>query len=280
RESRRSVSSWFDPTSMPRGIILAMSVERSGFAFEGRLEASETVPSRFYTDASILDLERDAVFGRTWQLIGRGDQLRAAGRYFTAHVGGEPILVVRGADSKVRALSNVCRHRAGPVAAGEGSCQAFRCGYHGWSYALDGRLLNTPEFDGVENFRKEDHPLPEFRVESWLGLLFVNLDPAAPPLPEILEDLPGRLAARRLETMKPAAKKDWIVECNWKVYVDNYLEGYRIPIVHPSLMKELDYVRYVTETKRVYSLQHSPIRESGPGRLKRSESEDEALYFW
>ena len=80
--------------------------------------------------------------------------------------------------------------------------------------------------------------------------------------------------------MKPAAKKDWIVECNWKAYVDNYLEGYHIPIVHPSLMKELDYARYVTETKRVYSLQHSPIRESSPGRLKRSASEDEALYFW
>lgn len=80
--------------------------------------------------------------------------------------------------------------------------------------------------------------------------------------------------------MRPAGRRDWTVECNWKVYVDNYLEGYHIPIVHPSLMKELDYARYVTETRRRYSLQHSPIRESGPGRLRRSAQEDEALYFW
>src|SRR5262249_21775159 len=188
--------------------------------------------------------------------------------------------IVRGADARLRALSNVCRHRAGPIAAGEGSCQAFRCGYHGWSYALDGRLVNTPEFDGVENFHKEEQSLPEFRLQSWLGLLFVNLDPSAPPFIETLEDLPERLASRGLESMRPATRKSWIVGCDWKVYVDNYLEGYHIPIVHPSLMKELDYARYVTETKRCYSLQHSPIRESGPGRLKRSSADDEALYFW
>ena len=257
-----------------------MSAEELDFAFDERLAAAETVPARVYTDPRIHEIEREKVFGRTWQLVGREDQVSSAGGFFTAEVAGEPLLIVRGADGRLRALTNVCRHRAGPVAAGEGSCQAFRCGYHGWSYALDGRLVNTPEFDGVEGFRKEDHGLPEFRLDTWLGLLFVNLNPSAAPLLETLEDLPGRLAARGLEAMRPAARKDWTVECNWKVYVDNYLEGYHIPIVHPSLMKELDYARYVTETTRIYSLQHSPIRESGPGRLKRSSAEDEALYFW
>jgi len=251
-----------------------------GFEFDERLASAATLPSRCYTDGRFLDIERERVFGRTWQLVGREDQVSSPGRFFTAEVAGEPVVVARGADSRVRALSNVCRHRAGPVAAGEGSCQAFRCGYHGWSYALDGRLLNTPEFDGVEGFRKEEQALPEFRLESWIGLLFVNLDSSAPALSETLEDLPARLSSRGLEAMRPAARKDWVVECNWKVYVDNYLEGYHIPIVHPSLMKELDYARYVTETRRCYSLQHSPIKESGPGRLKRSGSEDEALYFW
>ncbi|HSP95187.1 MAG TPA: SRPBCC family protein [Thermoanaerobaculia bacterium] len=250
------------------------------FDFDPRLASAATLPSRCYNDSRFLDAEREKVFARTWQLVGREDQVSTPGRFFTAEVAGEPLLITRGADSRLRALSNVCRHRAGPVAAGEGTCQAFRCGYHGWSYALDGRLLNTPELDGVENFRKEEHALPEFRIEIWMGLLFVNLDDNAPALAEALEDLPARLASRRLEAMKPAARKDWTVECNWKVYVDNYLEGYHIPIVHPSLMKELDYARYVTETSRCYSLQRSPIRESGLGRLKRIGSEDEALYFW
>lgn len=252
------------------------------FPFEERLSSAATLPSWCYTRADVLEKEEERVFGRTWQLVGREDQAAAPGRFFTAEVAGEPLLITRGADSRLRALSNVCRHRAGPVAAGEGTCQAFRCGYHGWSYGLDGRLVNTPEFDAVEDFRKEEHGLPEFPLEAWLGLLFVNLDPppGAPALRQTLEDLPARLAARGLEAIRPAARKEWTVRCNWKVYVDNYLEGYHIPIVHPSLMKELDYARYVTETSRCYSLQHSPIRESGPGRLKRTGSEDEALYFW
>ena len=252
----------------------------TGFDLDPRLGSAATLPSRCYNDGRFLDVERERVFARTWQLVGREDQVSIPGRFFTAEVAGEPLLIARGADSRLRALSNVCRHRAGPVAAGEGQCQAFRCGYHGWSYALDGRLLNTPEFDGVENFRKEEHGLPQFRLESWMGLLFVNLDDNSPALAETLEDLPARLAGRGLEAMRPAARKEWTVECNWKVYVDNYLEGYHIPIVHPSLMKELDYARYVTETSRCYSLQHSPIRESGPGRLKRKGGGDEALYFW
>ena len=252
------------------------------FPFDEQLASAATLPSWCYTRPDVLEQENERVFGRTWQLVGREDQVAAPGRFITAEVAGEPLLIARGADSRLRALSNVCRHRAGPVAAGEGTCQAFRCGYHGWSYGLDGRLMNTPEFEGVEDFRREEMGLPEFPLESWMGLLFVNLDSSASraTLSDTLEDLPARLSSRGLEAMRPAARKDWTVECNWKVYVDNYLEGYHIPIVHPSLMKELDYARYVTETSRCYSLQHSPIRPSGPGRLQRSGSEDEALYFW
>ncbi len=208
-----------------------------------RLAHAGTIPSWCYTDPSTLSAERETIFARTWQLVGREDQVVSAGAYFTAEVAGEPLLIVRGADGRLRALSNVCRHRAGPVAKGEGTCGAFRCGYHGWSYALDGRLANTPDFDGVEGFDRAAVRLPEFRVDAWLGLVFVNLDldPAAPSLAESLGDLPATLAARGLEGMRLAARKDWTVLCNWKVYVDNYLEGYHIPIVHPGLMKELDY---------------------------------------
>src|SRR5712691_9738542 len=174
-----------------------------GFEFDPRLASAETLPSRCYTEARFLEIELERVFGKTWQLVGREDKVPSPGMFFTTEVAGEPLLVARGADTRLRALSNVCRHRAGPVAAGEGTCQAFRCGYHGWSYGLDGRLVNTPEFDAVENFRKEDHGLPEFPLEAWLGLLFVNLDPppGAPGFRQALEDLPARLAARRLEAM-------------------------------------------------------------------------------
>ncbi len=251
-----------------------------GFEFDERLARAATIPSRLYNDPAVLEREKGSVFGRTWQLVGREAQVAEPGRYFTAAVADEPILVVRGPD-RLRALSNVCRHRAGPVAEGEGSCRALRCGYHGWTYALDGVLANTPEFEGVEGFVKEEQRLPEFRIESWLGLLFVQLDPAAPALAGALEDLPARLSGRGLESMRLVERKDWIVQCNWKVYVDNYLEGYHIPIVHPGLMKEIDYARYETEIRRAYSIQHSPIKQSASNRLRAgADAGDEAMYFW
>jgi phenylpropionate dioxygenase-like ring-hydroxylating dioxygenase large terminal subunit len=249
---------------------------------EEQLSRAATIPSWCYTDPDSLVSEQDRIFARTWQLVGREDQVASSGSYFTAEVAGEPLLVARGNDERVRALSNVCRHRAGPVAKGEGSCGAFRCGYHGWSYGLDGKLANTPEFDGVEDFDKSSVRLPEFRLETWLGLVFVNLDGSAPSLEETLGDLPGRLAARGLSEMRLAARKDWEIDCNWKVYVDNYLEGYHIPIVHPGLMKEIDYAQYETRTSGCWSLQHSPIRPRENAKLRRdpTQAESDAEYYW
>jgi choline monooxygenase len=252
------------------------------YSFDQRLAFAKTIPSQWYVDPSFLGQEKVKIFSRTWQLVGRVDQVAAPGDYFTTTIADEPVIVVRGADEKLRALSNVCRHRAGPVAAEAGRCTVFRCGYHGWTYALDGRLLGTPEFDGVADFTKEANSLPQFKVETWNGLVFVNLDPDAAPLSDMFDDLPARIGARDLTSMKWAARKDWTVDCNWKVYVDNYLEGYHIPIVHPSLMRELDYAQYRTETKRYSSIQHSPIRRNESARLRRDESaaNNEAQYFW
>ncbi|HEX8748728.1 MAG TPA: aromatic ring-hydroxylating dioxygenase subunit alpha [Pyrinomonadaceae bacterium] len=252
------------------------------YEFEQNLARASTPPSRVYTDPRFLADEKAKIFSRTWQLAGRAEQVKEPGQYFTAAVADEPLLVVRGMDEKLRAFSNVCRHRAGPVAEGAGLRKSFRCGYHGWSYGLDGRLINTPEFDRVEEFRREENCLPEFRVETWGSLLFVNLDREAEPLHVILEDIPERLGHHNLEAMRLAARRDWFVNCNWKVYVDNYLEGYHIPVVHPSLNRELDYEEYRTETKRFYSIQHSPIRRDRAERLKVNEQTGytEANYFW
>lgn len=252
------------------------------YEFDARLAFAKTPPAAWYFDAGVLAREREKIFSRTWQLCGRAEQAAETGQYFTATAGDEPIVVVRGADSRLRALSNVCRHRAGPVAEGAGACEVFRCGYHGWSYALDGRLAATPEWGGVENFDREAHALPDFSVAEWNGLVFVNPDANPAPLGEVLEDLPARLAHRHLSRMKFAARKEWVVECNWKVYVDNYLEGYHIPIVHPALNRELDYALYRTETKRYYSIQHSPIRRDRATHLKVDDEtgENEAQFFW
>jgi choline monooxygenase len=255
---------------------------KGDYSFDARLAHAKTPPAEWYFDAGVLAREKETVFARTWQLVGRAEQVADAGQYFTATVGDEPVVVVRGAGGQLRALSNVCRHRAGPVAEGCGSRELFRCGYHGWSYALDGSLTATPEWNGVEDFDRAAHALPEFRVETWNALVFVNPDRDCAPLSDTLEDLPSRLAHRDLSRMKFALRKDWHVECNWKVYVDNYLEGYHIPTVHPALNRELDYAQYRTETRAFYSIQHSPIRRDRATRLAVDENvdENEAQFFW
>ncbi len=250
------------------------------YEFDARIERAETPPASWYTDARFHEEERRRVFGRTWQLAGRADQVAEPGQFFTANVGGEPVVVVRDGGGTLRALSNVCRHRAGPVASGEGRCRSFRCGYHGWTYGLDGRLAGAPEFDGVECWSREEVALPEFAVEEWGALVFVNLDAGAAPLAGTLEDIPALTVGRDWGSMRPAARREWTVECNWKTYVDNYLEGYHIPVVHPALHRELDYARYRTETRRFYSIQHAPLRASATRISAPADGEPGALYFW
>ena len=243
-----------------------------------RLEYASTLPSRFYFDASVLDQENRAVFGRTWQLAGRAEQVRESGQYFTTTIGEEPVLVVRGADGVLRAMTNVCRHRAGPIAHGEGKRPVLQCGYHGWTYGLDGRLRVTPEFEHVAEFDRAACVLPQYRAEIWNELVFVNLDPDAESLTDFLGELLTDMPRHDYSGFRLARHKRWELDCNWKVYVDNYLEGYHIPIVHPGLFRELDYPNYRTETRRTYSIQYAPTKR--PERIRTSDGDDQVRYFW
>ena len=248
------------------------------YRFDPRLAFGSTIPASYYIQPETLRAEYRNIFGKTWQLVGNSAQVAASGQYFTADVGGEPVLITRAQDGKVRAMSNVCRHRAGPVAKGAGSRSAIQCRYHGWTYSLEGRVLGTPEFDGVECFDRAAVVLPPFRIEEWSGLLFVNLDPGAPSLPDFLGDLVRDMPANDYGSFRHAARKDWELECNWKVYVDNYLEGYHIPIVHPGLFRELDYPNYRTETKGNYSIQFAPTKK--PDRIRTAAGDDQVRFFW
>lgn len=123
--------------------------------------------------------EKEKVCSRTWQVVGHATQVVNPGDFFTTELVGEPLVLVRGADGNLRGFYNVCRHRAGPPAEGCGSRKLFRCGYHGWTYNLDGSLISATEIEGVEGFRPEDFALIPVRVEEWFNFVFVNLDPHA-----------------------------------------------------------------------------------------------------
>src|SRR5712692_1819805 len=228
--------------------------------FESKIECAWTLASRFYTDPAILEQEKRKIFCRSWQMAGRADRLSGPGSYFTTEVTGEPIIVVCDLEGHLRAFSNVCRHRAGPVAEGSGCRKNFQCGYHGWTYTLEGRLIGSPDVDGMEFFDRSEFSLVSLRLETWGPFLFVSFDASAPPLSAYLEEASGPEFAGSVSSMKLVERRDYTVECNWKVYVDNYLEGYHIPIAHPALMREIDYGSYHTTTRRYSSRQHAPMR--------------------
>ncbi|MBW3671314.1 MAG: Rieske 2Fe-2S domain-containing protein [Acidobacteria bacterium] len=242
------------------------------------LSTAATIPADWYLDVEMLETERRTVFSSTWQLAAHLDQLAEPGAYVSTEIAGEPVLIARGRDGELRAMSNVCRHRAGPVVTGNGTCRSFRCGYHGWVYGLDGQLLATREFEGVEHFEKSDHPLPRWNVGTWGPLVFVKLNDDGPSLAETFAGITERVELGDLDSFQFAHRKDWTMDCNWKVYVDNFLEGYHIPIVHPALNEELDYENYRVETLEWFSIQHSPIKSAR--RLRVSEDAGDAQYFW
>src|SRR3954462_15466302 len=230
-----------------------------GTILDPEVRKAHTLPSSFYLDADVLEREKTGIFWKTWQVIGHREQVARPGDYFTFDLVGEPLLVVRETSGNLRGFYNVCRHRAGPPAEGCGNRKVFRCGYHGWTYGLDGRLLNAPEMDGVCDSGHEDFSLRPVHVAEWGGLVFVNLDPQASSLDSWLGELPRQAQKFGLDRLRFFRRKDYVMECNWKVYIDNYMEGYHLPSVHPSLNRELDYSGYEVTLFDRYSLQTSPI---------------------
>lgn len=261
-------------------------MDLSDYQYEPLLARAGTIPARWYVDPAFLQAERDRVFARTWQPVGRTADVAAPGSFVAGEIVGEPIVVVRGADNTLRAFSNVCRHRGSTLVEGSGSANVLKCPYHGWTYSLDGRLFGQPEFDGVENWDRSKICLPEFRVEEWGAFLFVNQDRHAPSLQQVMETIPQD-AARigcHLDKLQFAYRRDYVINCNWKVYIDNYLEGYHLPTAHPGLFRELDYSQYRVEPHRYYSAQIAPIRASGKDpearRYALSDDSQRALYYW
>ncbi|HEX3819988.1 MAG TPA: aromatic ring-hydroxylating dioxygenase subunit alpha [Candidatus Sulfotelmatobacter sp.] len=257
----------------------------NSFQVDSDIAKAWTLPSSLYTDASVYALEKEKIFSRTWQVVGHANRVANPGDYFTIELLGEPLLIVRGADNKLRGFYNVCRHRAGPPAEGCGSRKLFRCGYHGWTYDLDGSLISATEIEGVEGFRPEDFALASVRTEEWFNFVFVNLDPDAPALVETLGELRQQAEKFPFAEMKLFERRTYDMKCNWKTYVDNYLEGYHLPSVHPGLNRELDYNAYVVEPYARHVRQFSPIRGAQPGdatprRYQEAHADLTTDYFW
>jgi len=247
------------------------------------IEEAFTIPAAWYLDQRIQELERERVFGGNWIAAGRADQAAGSGQFFTVEIAEEPLVVVRGADGELRAFFNVCRHHAAAVAnASCGTVQHLRCPYHGWTYGLDGTLKGTPEFAGVCGFDRAANGLVPVRVSTWEQFVFVTLNGAAPALHEFLGDLPEKIAPLSLGAMQFVERRCYTLACNWKVYVDNYLDGgYHVPHLHKGLNSVLDYKEYTIENGKQYSLQSSPMVSSQQdAAVSATRTGDRAYYYW
>lgn len=248
------------------------------------LAEAYTIPAPWYTDTRVADLERENVFARTWQAVARTDQLESAGAYVTAVVAGEPIVVVRGTDATLRAFYNVCRHHA-MIVMNEpcGRAQHLRCPYHGWTYSLEGELRGVTDFEDVCHFDRRQNGLVSLSVETWENFVFVNLDSHAVPLRDFLGPLVGLAQPLGFSKLKFIERRSYTLQCNWKVYVDNFLDGgYHVPHMHKGLNSVLDYTNYTIENLELCCVQSSPVSVDSGSEASAAATRkgDRAFYFW
>jgi choline monooxygenase len=248
------------------------------------LDHAWTIPSPWYFDPRVGELEQQSVFARTWQVVGRADQVRDKGNFFTADLAGEPIVVARGEDGQLRAFYNVCRHHAAAVVTEtQGCAKLFRCPYHGWTYGIDGALKGMVEFEGVCNFDRARNGLVPVKVDTWENFVFVNLDEGAAPLLDFLGAVPGLVAHLQLANkLKYFDRRTYTLHCNWKVFVDNYLDGgYHVPHAHKELSSVIEYTKYTIENFERACLQSSPLSsDSKPKSGVAATRQGRAFYLW
>jgi len=248
------------------------------------LEKAWTIPGPWYFDTRIEKLEREGVFAANWQIVGRLDQVQEPGEFFTIDVNEEPLLIVRSEDGKLRAFFNVCRHHAAAVEPQASGCaKQFRCPYHGWTYGNDGSLKGMVEFEGVCNFDRKGNGLVPVRVDTWENFVFVNLDGRAAPLQESLGRVPSLVAPLQLtKKLHYFDRRIYTLKCNWKVYVDNYLDGgYHVPHAHKGLSSVVEYTKYTIENFERSCLQSSPLDASAAlDSAIGATRQGHAFYLW
>ena len=229
------------------------------------LDRARALDPRHYVGTAAHDFDVAQILRPGWQLIGHMGDLAASGDHIVAEIDGVSVLVVRQPDGSLKGFHNVCRHRAGPLArvSGRGATR-LRCLYHGWSYGLDGCLKAAPEMAGAADFDTGAIALLPVHVETFQGLVFASLAAAPLPFRDLVAGIAERIAPIDMAAMQFDRRIVYEVEADWKTYIDNFLEGYHIPHVHPALMPSIDYGQYDVELGAWWSLQHTPVTAGDP----------------
>ncbi|MBB2201539.1 aromatic ring-hydroxylating oxygenase subunit alpha [Gluconacetobacter tumulisoli] len=199
-----------------------------------------------YTSEAFLAREVETIFAREWICVGRASALAMAGDYLTCEIAGQPIIVLRDRDGRLRAMSNVCLHRMSTLLEGAGNVRAIVCPYHAWSYNLDGTMRGAPLMNGRPGFCKDEYRLPDIRCEDWLGWIYVTLDADAVPVADRLRPLEQMIAPYGMERYVECFRETHVWDTNWKILAENFMESYHLPVCHArtvgphSKLEEMD----------------------------------------
>ncbi|MFN0043441.1 MAG: aromatic ring-hydroxylating oxygenase subunit alpha [Alphaproteobacteria bacterium] len=191
-----------------------------------------TLPPWCYASETFYRREFDRIFMKTWNFVGHSGRIPNPGDFSCIEYAGIGVVLVRDRDGIPRAYANTCRHRGMTLLEGAGNCRAIKCGYHGWVYNLDGALTAAPEMDATPGFDKTKWGLRAVKLETMGQYMFINFDPGSGPLSEYLGDLPRVLAPYALDKQVLVRRTEYDVECDWKVYVENFMDYYHTPTVH------------------------------------------------
>jgi len=262
-----------------------IDIEIARFDLSLPIESSPTPPSSWYLQADVLQRERDCVLLRQWQPVARRSQFVKAGDFVSGCFMDQPYVITQGEDGHLRAFYNVCRHHAALVVEGQGCSQQLTCPYHGWVYDLDGKLRRAPRLGAVKEFQREQYGLKPVDLEVWGPWVWINFTPNGRPLAKQLESLAARVSPESLNRLSFVAQRSYDVACNWKVYVDNYLDGgYHVEVAHQGLAGQLDLDNYRTEVCEPLVLQSCSSASTGESAESGQDFAERvaggAVYAW
>jgi len=241
---------------------------------------------RVLSDEAIYQLELERIFARGWNFMCHESQIREPGDYFISYIGEDQVIVVRDEEGGVNVLLNTCRHRGNALCRAEqGRAKSFVCSYHGWNYALDGRLIGVP---GQKTYYRDDLDRSRLglakaaQVDSYLGFYFATLDPEAPPLYDYLGNVGrtglGMVCAYGDVEVVDGIQKN-VISCNWKIAVDNLFDWYHVAYSHASANTAgfFDIARILHPKNQMVMLGEYGHAIGGPGLSEEKQAEIDAM---
>jgi len=205
--------------------------------------------ARYYTDPTIYHREQSGIFNASWQLIAPRSHFADKGDYVATDIAGTRVFIVLDDVGQLRGFRNLCRHRGAMLLeAGRGSCRSIRCPYHNWVYRLDGSLERAPWFAEDEPLTLDDWPLHPISVALWRGLVFACVE-SREALTDQLGGLMSEIGSDPIEEYQWSERRTLVFDANWKIYTDNFVEGYHIPGIHPEFFQAIDFEKFETTAK-------------------------------